>query len=184
MNAIQTTIKGNVTHDPQYREFEDGGRLSTFSVAVNDGYFDQNAESWKERKTEFVKVQIRKAALANHVLKSIRKGTPVMARGRLAPATWEDRSGVQRYDLILHADSVAVDLSYGTVEYTKTANRMCDPVTGEIKDLTKAEQTLQSHEQEMREMDAAEGGTVDGEDALESTSDFPQWNQAKVAAAA
>lgn len=135
MNAIQTTIRGNVTHDPHYYEFDDGGRLCSFSVAVNDQYYEQDSGEWKERKTEFVKVQTRRASLARNVSKSVRRGIPVVVRGRIATSNWADREGVLRHELVLHAEAVGVDLTHGTVEYVKTARSMVNEHNGEQESL-------------------------------------------------
>lgn len=131
MNAINTTIRGNVTHMPQFHSFDDGGQLAVFSVAVNDHYFDQDKREWRDRKTEFVKVQVRRSSLVNNLRQSVQKGMPVIVRGRLGTATWKDSNEVERHDLVLHADSVGVELTFGSVTYSKNAPGWVDQNTGE-----------------------------------------------------
>ena len=119
MSAINTVINGNATQDPAVFRFDDGGIKASFSVAVNDSYFDPNKKEFKNRKTEYIKVQVRKRSLAENVLKSVKKGIPLLVSGRLATHDWEDREGNHRTEIVLHAENVGIELSYGIADFQK-----------------------------------------------------------------
>lgn len=175
MNAIQTTIRGNVTHDPHYYEFDDGGRLCSFSVAVNDQYYEQDSGEWKDRKTEFVKVQTRRASLARNLSKSLRRGIPVVVRGRIATSTWADRDGVMRHELVLHAETVGVELTHGTAEYVKTARSMVNEHNG-------AQESL--HDNPATCMNGGDGHDAPPQWATGTSEDTEDAEQERVAVAA
>ena len=131
MNAIVTTIQGNATADAKIFHFDGGGCRTSVTVAVNDTYYDVQAKEWKERKPEYVRVQIRRESLAKNVVVSVKRGQPLLCSGRLVTQTWED--GNTRTELLLHADHVAIDLTYGTAQYAKSASSWVDENTGEVR---------------------------------------------------
>ncbi|OFT45477.1 hypothetical protein HMPREF3157_09425 [Dermabacter sp. HMSC06F07] len=133
MNAIVTTIQGNATADATIFKFDGGGCRTSVTVAVNDRYYDVQAKEWKERKPEYVRVQVRRESLANNVVLSVKRGQPLLCTGRLVTQTWEDRDGNTRTELLMHADHVAIDLTYGTAQYAKSAPSWVDENTGEVR---------------------------------------------------
>ena len=133
MNAIMTTIQGNATADATIFKFDGGGCRTSVTVAVNDRYYDVQAKEWKERKPEYVRVQVRRESLANNVVLSVKRGQPLLCTGRLVTQTWEDRDGNTRTELLMHADHVAIDLTYGTAQYAKSAPSWVDENTGEVR---------------------------------------------------
>lgn len=139
MNAISTSIQGNATQDAAIHRFEDGGCRTGFTVAVNDTYYDPRDGEWKERKPEFVRVQVRRKSLAENVARSVKKGMPVLVSGRLVTNEWVDREGGRRTELTLHADNVGVELTHGSVSYEKNLRQVVDENTGEVRSVGEAD---------------------------------------------
>ncbi len=160
MNAIMTTIQGNATADATIFKFDGGGCRTSVTVAVNDRYYDVRAKEWKERKPEYVRVQVRRESLANNVVASVKRGQPLLCTGRLVTQTWEDRDGNTRTELLMHADHVAIDLTYGTAQYAKSAPSWVDENTGEVR-TTSPE--IEDEMADESEVDAALEGTEAGE---------------------
>jgi len=83
---------GNVTKDPDIREFEAGNAVAKFSIAVN-GYKDSveyfDVEWWKP----------------NGALAYVAKGTPVLVEGELQTQRWE-KDGQQRSKMIVRVSSL------------------------------------------------------------------------------
>lgn len=83
---------GNVTKDPDIREFEAGNSVAKFSIAVN-GYKDSveyfDVEWWKP----------------NGALAYVSKGTPVLVEGELQTQRWE-KDGQQRSKMIVRVRSL------------------------------------------------------------------------------
>ncbi|QCR53712.1 single-stranded DNA-binding protein [Brachybacterium sp. SGAir0954] len=131
-DATVITIRGNLTEDPQPKTQGNGAKLR---VAVTDSYFDRESQTWKDLRSEFYTV-FTGPALGANVLSSVRKGNPVVVTGRLSTNTWQDDAGTDRTDLQINADSVAVDLVWGSATY-KGRLRLDtipehDPSTGEV----------------------------------------------------
>lgn len=135
MKDIITTIVGNATADPVDRTQADGGPSASVRVAVTSRYFSPDKGEYVDRKTEFITVYARRH-LARNLLASVRKGQPVIARGRLGSNEWEGENG-PRFSLSLQAESLGHDLTFGTTVYVKNERLGETPntnyLTGEIE---------------------------------------------------
>ena len=175
MNAIVTTIQGNATADATIFKFDGGGCRTSVTVAVNDRYYDVQAEEWKERKPEYVRVQVRRESLANNVVLSVKRGQPLLCTGRLVTQTWEDRDGNTRTELLMHADHVAIDLTYGTAQFAKSAPSWVDENTGEVRTTSPGPENETADEtavdEAVEEGDSRALGATDFEGSLDE-SDF------------
>jgi single-strand DNA-binding protein len=121
MNEI--TIHGNITDDitVRYGRNGDGTAFTSFTVAVNRGYFDRQRGARVERPTVFHQVAAF-GALAENAAASLKKGTTVTVTGQIAddsytPDGW-DRP-IRRHRL--EAADIAVSLRWATAEVTKRA---------------------------------------------------------------
>jgi single-strand DNA-binding protein len=111
------TIIGNLTNDPELRFTQAGKPMLTGSIASNRRY-QVNGE-WKEEPSYFNYVIW--GDLADNAAASLRKGSRVLATGRLQQREWQDKDGNKRisYDLVI--DEIAPSLKWATVTITKTA---------------------------------------------------------------
>lgn len=117
----ETTIHGNVTADPtlSFGREGTGKAFTSFTVAVNRGYYDKQRGARVEQPTVFHKV-VAFGALAENVAASLRKGTTVTITGQLAddsytPDGWDQPMRRLR----LEAFDIAISLRYATAEVTK-----------------------------------------------------------------
>lgn len=135
MRDIQTIIMGNATADPTAHPQEDGSVTAKVRVAVTGRYYNTTSQDFADRKTEFITVFVRRQ-LAQNVLRSVRKGQPVIATGRLNTSEWTGDDGAVRHSLNLQAESIGHDLTYGTAVFRRPLRSEdtpdVDPGTGEI----------------------------------------------------
>ena len=87
-------IVGNLGHDPQLRQMENGTEIATFSVATSEKWKDKNGE--KQSKTEWHKI-VAFGKVAEIIGKYLTKGSKVYIEGKLQTRSWEDDAGQKKY---------------------------------------------------------------------------------------
>lgn len=93
------SIIGSVGKDPESRAFPDGGKIVSFSVAVESGF-------GKYAYTEWFNISATKDQ-ASFSEQYIKKGKRVAITGKLKTRSWDDKqTGQKRYRTELMADSV------------------------------------------------------------------------------
>jgi single-strand DNA-binding protein len=110
-------IVGNVGRDPEMRYTPSGQAVTSFSVATNRQYSNNNGETVKETVWFRVSAWGKQAETCNQYLK---KGSKVLVEGRLTadPATggpriWNDKEGSPR---------ASFEISSSTVRFLSTRN--------------------------------------------------------------
>ena len=98
----QIIIVGNCGGEPEMRYLESGDPVTSFSVAVDNGRFVN--EAWKE-DVEWYRVSCF-GKMAESVNRRLTKGEPVMVVGRLKCRRWDDKEGKARYSLEVRANKV------------------------------------------------------------------------------
>jgi single-strand DNA-binding protein len=98
----QLSIYGNLTRDPEFKEF-DGGQLANFGIASNETFYTKGGE--KKEKVAYVDC-VAWGGLAIVVRDYLRKGRPVMLWGSLATDSWEDSEGNKRSKLELSVNKL------------------------------------------------------------------------------
>lgn len=85
---------GNMVRDPEMRTTPSGQNVTSFSIATNRVWNDNNGQ--KQEKVEFHNIVAwrRLAEIANQYLK---KGAKVYIEGRLQTRSWDDPNGVKKY---------------------------------------------------------------------------------------
>ena len=96
------TIAGNLARDPEMRYMADGTAVTSFNVAVSDGWGDNKKTIWFK-----VNVWGKRAEVANQYLT---KGSRVLVEGRLSaddsgsPRLWTRKDGTVSSSFELRAD--------------------------------------------------------------------------------
>ena len=86
-------LLGHLGKDAETKFTPSGVAKTTFSVATNRRWKDQQSGDWKEETTWTNVVLWRSENLANYLL----KGKQVYVEGRLESRSWEDKEGQKRY---------------------------------------------------------------------------------------
>lgn len=120
------TLIGRVGSKPsRYGNSQQG--ICTFRLASSRGYYDRATGKWKEQSTTWVTVKTYRT-LADNVLRSVRKGEPVIVSGSLITESWTDRAtGELRAMNVIEANAVGHDLSRGTADFNRPERKETAP---------------------------------------------------------
>lgn len=119
MSAIQITVTGNLTGDPEVRFTSTGVPVASFTVASNERFKDKAGE-WQDGPTSFVRCNVWRDQ-AEHVAESLAKGDRVMVSGTLRQRDYETKEGEKRTVWEVAVSEVGAALRYATVKVSKVA---------------------------------------------------------------
>jgi single-strand DNA-binding protein len=110
MSFHTTIIAGNLGRDPEMRYTPSGQAVTSFSVAVNDDYTNNNGERVKRTIWFRISAWGKQAETCNQYLK---KGSKVLVEGRLTvdqatggPRIWTGQDGQPRASFEISASTV------------------------------------------------------------------------------
>lgn len=103
MNLNKAMIIGNLTRDPEARTTPQGTTVTSFSVATNLVWNDNNGQ--RQEKVEYHNV-VAWRKLADICAQYLRKGSKVYIEGRLQTRDWEGQDGVKRYRTEIVAENM------------------------------------------------------------------------------
>lgn len=86
------SVAGNITKDPEMRYTSTGKAVTNLRLASSERVKDPKTEQWTDGPVAFYDVQCW-GALAENVCEYMQKGDRVVAEGRWASTTWEDKEG-------------------------------------------------------------------------------------------
>lgn len=101
--AVNIAFKGNVGKDPETHTFPNGKSVTTFSVGVSQGYFDQQHQ-WQDQGTMWVTVECSPTAAQQ--LPYVRKGVKVLVTGLLSQRFYQKKDGSQGSELRCYAQAL------------------------------------------------------------------------------
>ncbi|MBX7112032.1 MAG: single-stranded DNA-binding protein [Dehalococcoidia bacterium] len=96
-------IIGNLGADPEMRYTANGNAVTTFNVATNESWTDQQGE--RRERTEWFSV-VTWNRLAETCAQYLTKGRQVYVEGRLQTRSWEGQDGQKRYRTEVIAETV------------------------------------------------------------------------------
>ena len=99
----KATIIGNLGGDPEMRYTPAGRAFTTFSVACNRTYTNQEGE--RQEQTEWFRV-IAGGRLAEVCNQYLTKGSKVYIEGRLSTRSWEGTDGQKRFSVEISANEM------------------------------------------------------------------------------
>ncbi|GGV06021.1 single-stranded DNA-binding protein [Streptomyces filipinensis] len=109
------TLVGNLTDEPELKFTEGGAALAKFTIAVTPRSFDRTSNQWKDGTTAFYRCAAWRA-LAEHVAESLRKGSRVVAAGRMRQHDWTNDQGEKRSMLAVEVDDIGASVRFTTVQ--------------------------------------------------------------------
>jgi len=119
------TLTGNLTSDVTLRSTA-GGSVANFRMAVNDRWFDQRTQQWRERVVYLGVSAWRQ--LGENAAGSLRLGQPVVVLGRLTQRQFE-RDGQTHTVTDVEAQAIGHDLARGTAQFVRSPR---GPQTAEL----------------------------------------------------
>ncbi len=149
------TLVGFVAREPNLRPTKVEGRnVADLRVGTTPRVRDRVTGEWRDGDTSYYTV-ICWRRLADHVKASLRKGDPVMVKGRFKTSSFVDKTGRARTELEIVADTVGHDLSRGAANYLRPERPRTDEAGGQAPDET------------TDQLDAAEDADIVDEEAIE-----------------
>mgnify|MGYP004507379289 FL=1 len=124
-------LMGRLTRDPEMRHTNSGTPVTTFSIAIDNGYGDN-------KRTDFVNC-IAWNKTAEFVTKYFTKGKMIIVIGRITTRSWETQDGKRAYA----TEVVAKEVSFGE---TKTLPQLNTPQTA-------AQQPMQDDDDDFTPLD-------------------------------
>ena len=103
MNLNKAMLIGNLTAEPESKTTPSGQTVTSFSVATNLVWTDQQGE--KQKRAEFHNI-VAWRKLAEICAEYLHKGSKVYVEGRLQTRNWEGQDGVKRYRTEIVADNM------------------------------------------------------------------------------
>lgn len=103
MNLNKAIIIGNVTQDPEVKNTPNGQSVSSFSVATNRMWTDNQGQ--KQTQAEFHNI-VAWGRLAEIVGQYLTKGGLVMVEGRIQTRNWTDQQGAKHWKTEIIAENI------------------------------------------------------------------------------
>lgn len=118
-NEAQISLTGYVATQPQTRTIKTTGATNlSMRVAWTPRYQDRVTGEWVDGSTSYVTV-ICWRKLAAYAGICLRKGDPVIVKGRLSVRPYEGKDGISRIAVEVEASSVGHDLSRGVAQFAR-----------------------------------------------------------------
>jgi single-strand DNA-binding protein len=112
------TIVGFVAREPILRNVKDDIRVADVRVGTTARYLDRETDLWREGETCYYTVNCWRR-LGDNVRASLRKGDPVVVKGKFRTRTYTDREGKVRTEVEIVADTIGHDLSRGIANFLR-----------------------------------------------------------------
>jgi single-strand DNA-binding protein len=131
------TLVGFVAQDPIQRPTKNGVLVTDLRVGATPRVQDRVTNEWRDGDTSYYDVSCWRR-LGDNVRASLRKGDPVMVKGKFRSRTFTDKNGVSRTVIDIVADTVGHDLNRGVVNYLRQHRPTAinsDPAAGASQDM-------------------------------------------------
>jgi len=119
INDANIDLAGFVASEPSFKRLATGTSHAKLRVAYTERRLNRETGEWGDGPTSFVTVLCWRA-LADNVAMCLRKGEPVLVRGRLRVREYEGKDGSRGTETEIDASSVGHDLSRGVAHFSRT----------------------------------------------------------------
>ena len=118
INEAQLFLAGYVAREPRNRTTTTGVSYTSLRVGYTPRRVDRETGEWSDAGTSFVTVFCWRA-LADNVATCVRKGDPVLVKGKLQVRPYTDKDGASRVAVEIEASSLGHDLSRGVANFRR-----------------------------------------------------------------
>ena len=112
-------LAGFVVSEPSFKRLATGTSTAKLRVAYTERRLNRETGEWGDGPTSFVTVLCWRT-LADNVAVCLRKGEPVLVRGRLRVREYEGKDGSRGTETEVDASSIGHDLSRGVAHFSRT----------------------------------------------------------------
>jgi single stranded DNA-binding protein len=117
-NEAQLSVVGYVASEPQFSRVGNGIPKLTMRVAWTTRRIEAASGEWVDGNTSFVRVTCWRR-LAENLATCLRKGEPVLLRGRLEVRPYTGKDGVRRISVDVDANYLGYDLTRGVAGFRR-----------------------------------------------------------------
>jgi single-strand DNA-binding protein len=117
-NEAQISVVGYVASEPEYVQVGQGIPKLTMRVAWTTRRREPSTGEWVDANTSFVRVTCWRR-LADNLATCLRKGDPVLLRGRLDVRPFVGKDGQRRISVDVDANTLGHDLSRGVAGFRR-----------------------------------------------------------------
>jgi single-strand DNA-binding protein len=117
-NEAQLSVVGYVASEPQFSRVGNGIPRLTMKVAWTTRRIESATGEWVDGNTSFVRVTCWRR-LAENLATCLRKGEPVMLRGRLDVRPFTGKDGIRRVSVDVDASYLGYDLTRGVAGFRR-----------------------------------------------------------------
>ncbi len=118
MNEAQVFVAGYVAREPKFRKTHNGYSYTSLRVGYTPRRMDRDSGEWSDGGTSFVTVFCWRG-LADNVATCVRKGDPVLIKGKLQVRPFTDKDGAARVAVEVEASSIGHDLARGVANFQR-----------------------------------------------------------------
>ena len=118
MNEAQVVLAGYVAREPRFRKTHNGYSYTSLRVGYTPRRMDRDSGEWSDGGTSFVTVFCWRG-LADNVATCVRKGDPVLIKGKLQVRPYTDKAGTARVAVEVEASSIGHDLNRGVAMFQR-----------------------------------------------------------------
>jgi single-strand DNA-binding protein len=119
INEAQICFSGFVASEPIFRQYDSGTTSAKLRVAYTERRRNRDTGEWSDGPTTFLTVQCWRT-LAENVARCLRKGEPVIVRGRLQTRRFQNAEGEWRQVVEVDASAIGHDLNRGVALFSRT----------------------------------------------------------------
>jgi single-strand DNA-binding protein len=119
INDAYVFLAGYVATEPMFKKVAGGVSFVRLRLAYSARRLNRETGEWTDGPTSFVSVQCWRG-LADNVAMCLRKGEPVLVRGRLQVRRYEAADGSPRIAVEIDATAVGHDLTRGVAHFSRT----------------------------------------------------------------
>ena len=145
-NDANIDLAGFVASEPSFRRLATGTSHAKLRVAYTERRLNRETGEWGDGPTSFVTVLCWRS-LADNVAMCLRKGEPVLVRGRLRVREYEGKDGSRGTETEIDASSIGHDLSRGVAHFSRT-RRAAGETAAESAEALTAAQSQDGQEQD------------------------------------
>ena len=119
MLSSYITVVGNVASEPKLEVGEDGVSRCYFRLASSERRQDRDSKQWVDHATTFFSITVWRD-MADHVVKTLRKGDRAVLAGRLRQRSFTAKDGTPGISLEVDVDVIGPDLRWRAATIDRT----------------------------------------------------------------
>ncbi|MEF8985181.1 MAG: single-stranded DNA-binding protein [Bacteroidales bacterium] len=94
MNLNKVLLIGRLGADPEHKKFDNGGRITTVNIAVNDPYWDKEENEWKSN-TSWARCVFQNE-IADRAM-NLKKGDEILVEGKYKSRSYTDKNDNKQF---------------------------------------------------------------------------------------